>query len=68
MKSRAYRVYVTDVLQAATKNTAKAVNGLYIADRWFDLIRPQPKRTGEEIAAEVIKKAGLKVVNRAELI
>lgn len=36
--------------------------------RWTDVITPkkQDARTGAEIASDVIKKAGLKVVSRAE--
>lgn len=36
--------------------------------RWEDSINPKKQdiRTGAEIAADVIKKAGLKVVSRAE--
>lgn len=36
--------------------------------RWVDVITPkkQDTRTGAEIAADVIKKAGLKVVGKVE--
>lgn len=39
-----------------------------MTQRWADVITPknQDTRTGAEIAADVIKKAGLKVVSRAE--
>ena len=41
-----------------------------MTQRWVDVITPknQDTRTGAEIAADVIKKAGLKVVSRAEPI
>lgn len=58
----AYRVYVTDCLRTLTENTAKFAGGSYITARFFDSI-PKNKRddgrTGEEIAVEVIKRAGL---------
>lgn len=38
--------------------------------RWTDVITPkkQDARTGAEIASDVIKKAGLKVVSKAESV
>lgn len=69
-KEKSYRVYVTDCLQALSKNTAKYASGAYITDRWIDRIEPkkQDTRTGAEIAADVIKKAGLKVVRNSESV
>ena len=60
----AYRIYVTDCLRIISENTAKTVNGTYITRRYVDIFNPhvQENRTGEEIAAEVIKKAGLVVI------
>ena len=53
MKEKAYRVYVTDSLKAII-----GANSRYMD--WVSL-KPVDNRTGAEIAAEVIKKAGLKV-------
>lgn len=56
-----YEIYMTDAAYAI-------VNGLYGGKagitRYYDVIHPQPvdNRTGEEIAAEVIARLGLKAV------
>lgn len=52
-----FRVYVTDSLRAQGE-------GKYLAERWADLIRPAPRddRTPDEIAADVITRAGLTLV------
>ncbi len=49
------------------ENTARLASGSFMRERWADLIKPKKhdNRTGEEIAAEVIKKAGL-VVRKSE--
>ena len=59
----AYRIYVTDCLRMVTENTAKLSQGSYTAVKFYDIINPNPKdeRSGEEIVAEVINKAGLEV-------
>lgn len=66
MDTEAYRVYVSDCLQAIAENTAKYAGGSVIKKRYYDVINPKPvdNRTGEEIAADVIKRAGLKVVKK----
>jgi hypothetical protein len=60
----AYRIYVTDCLRMATENTAKTSQGSYTAARFYDIINPKPvdNRTGEEIAADIIKRAGIEVI------
>ena len=57
----AYRIYVTDCLRMATENTAK---GAYTVARFYDIINPKPvdNRNGEEIAADIIKRAGIEVI------
>ena len=59
-------MYVTDSLRIMGENTAKYAGGSYSQERWVDIVSPKKKdtRTGEEIVADVIKKAGLKVVNK----
>lgn len=63
----AYKIYVTDALKNISENTAKcaalASGGSYISTRYADMLKPQAidVRTGDEIAADVIKKAGLVV-------
>lgn len=63
-------MYVTDALKIIGENTARYAGGSHMTQRWADVITPknQDTRTGAEIAADVIKKAGLKVVSRAEPI
>ena len=61
----AYRIYVTDCLRIISENTAKMVNGgSYITAKFEDIINPKPadNRTGEEIAADIIKRAGIEVI------
>ena len=60
----AYRIYVTDCLRMATENTAKTSRGSYTAARFYDIINPKPvdNRSGEEIAADIIKRAGIEVI------
>lgn len=55
----AFFIYVTDSLQNAPQNK-------YMTDRFYDIIykntgRHRDTRTGDEIAAETIKKLGLKI-------
>ena len=59
-----YRIYVTNCLRIMTENTAKQVGGNYMTAEYTDLIHPKKKdnRTGNEIAADVIRNAGIKVV------
>lgn len=52
----AYRVYVTDTLKAISGANARYAD-------WIDQ-KPKDTRTGAEIAADVIKKAGLKLVKK----
>ena len=60
----AYRIYVTDCLRMVTENTAKLSQGTYTAARFYDMINQKPvvNRTGEEIAADIIKRAGIEVI------
>ena len=60
----AYRIYVTDCLRMISENTAKISGGSYITAKLADIINPQPvdNRTGEEIATDIIKRAGIEVI------
>ena len=60
----AYRIYVTDCLRMTTENTAKMSQGSYTAARFYDIINPKPvdNRSGNEIAADIIKRAGIEVI------
>ena len=60
----AYRIYVTDCLRIISENAAKLCGGSYMKVKFADIINPKPvdNRTGEEIAADIIKRAGIEVV------
>lgn len=65
IERKAYRAYVTDALKVIAENTARYAGGSYLNERYVDRIqrRSVDHRTGEEIAADIIKRCGLKVVN-----
>ena len=60
----AYRIYVSDCLRIISENTAKICGGSYITAKLADIINPKPvdNRTGEEIAADIINRAGIEVI------
>ena len=60
----AYRIYVTDCLRIISENTATLGGGSSITAKFSDIINPKPadNRTGEEIAADTIKRAGIEVI------
>ena len=60
----AYRIYVTDCLRIISENTAKMCGGSYITAKFADIINPKPvdNRAGEEIAADIINRAGIEVI------
>ena len=62
-KTEAYRIYVTGALRVVAENTARFASGNYIKARYADMIEPkkQDNRTGDEIVADIIKRAGLVV-------
>lgn len=59
MQERRYRAYVTDALMALTENTARLAGGSRMSRRWADGFKPEDDRTGDEIAAEFMARAGL---------
>ena len=55
----AYRIFVTDSLYESADHKMIPAN-----ERWIEMVRPdlfRSKRSGDEIAAEIIAKAGLVV-------
>ena len=60
----AYRIYVTDCIRMVTENTAKMSQGNYTTARFYDIINPKPvdNRSGNEIAADIIKWVGIVVI------
>ena len=60
----AYRFYVSECLRMIGENTAKVSGGPYMTAKFEEIISPKPadNRTGEEIAADIIKRAGIEVI------
>ena len=60
----AYRIYVAECLRMISENAASGGGGSHMAVKFEDIITPKPvdNRTGEEIAADIIKRAGIEVV------
>lgn len=60
----AYRIYVAECLRMIGENASSGGGGSYMAVKFEDIINPKPvdNRTGEEIAADIIKRAGIEVV------
>lgn len=57
MRETAFRLYVTDTLYYSAR-------GQILTERYADLVKitKNDNRSGEEIAADVIKRAGLVVI------
>ena len=71
-----YQVYVTDCLRLLTETAARCVmsgsNVTYIGMRYADTLerfkaKEKPEKTGDEIALEIIKKAGLSLKRGKEV-
>ena len=63
-EEKIYKVYVTDTLSFIAQNTGHFVHeGVAPGKRWIEIIEPkaEDKRTGDEVAMDVIEKLGLKV-------
>ena len=54
MRELTYRIYITNSLYYMAENKQ-------IAQKYYDIINPRPEdhRTGDEIALDVMKRAGL---------
>lgn len=62
----AFMVYVTDMLREVAENTGRFIGKTYARlPRLVDAVekKPEDNRTAEEIAADVIKRAGLTLVH-----
>lgn len=72
LKDEMYVTYVTDSLMYTVNNIQRLAGGVSIGKRYHDIVsgidKPRDTRTGEEIAADVIKRAGLEVVGIDEPI
>lgn len=62
-EEKAVTIYYAECLRVISENTANFSGGSYIQGKLKDILDPKPvdNRTGEEIAVEIIKKAGLEV-------
>ena len=63
-EEKAVKIYFSECLRIITENTAKMGGGSYITAKFADIINPKPvdNRAGEEIAADIIKRAGIEVI------
>lgn len=63
---KAYRAYMSEGLRMISETTAKRYGGSYLAVKLDDIMHPKPKdeRTGEEIAAELFSRMGIKVIQK----
>ena len=63
-EDKAVKIYYAECLRIISENTAKMGGGSYITVKLADIIDPKPvdNRTGEEIAADIIKQAGIEVI------
>ena len=62
-EDKAVKNYYAECLRIITENTARMCEGSYITAKLSDILNPKPvdNRTGEEIAADIIKQAGIEV-------
>lgn len=58
-EEKQYRIYLTDALMVIANNTARAFGGSTVTMRYSDIIKPQDTRTGDDIAVDVMQRAGL---------
>ena len=63
-EDKAIKIYYAECLRTISENTAKIRGGSYITAKIADIINPKPAdtRAGEEIAAGIIKLAGIEVI------
>lgn len=63
-EDKAVKIYYAECLRIITENTAKIGGGSYITVKLSDILNPKQveNRIGEEIAADIIKRAGIEVI------
>ena len=63
-EDKAVKIYYAECLRIISENTAKIGGGSYITVKLDDILNPKQveNRTGEEIAADIIKRAGIEVI------
>lgn len=62
----ACRIYVTDALKVIAENTSNFAGGSTLTVRYADILNGKgaDNRTAQEIADDVIKRAGLEVIKK----
>lgn len=60
-EKKAYRNYMADGIKCISETIANVYGGTYMENRLADLMDTTPEKTGDEIALEVITRAGLKL-------
>lgn len=62
-QTEAYRIYVTDCLMYLNRSVSEQYGGSYKTIRYAEMVAPQKQdnRTGDEIAEDIIRRAGLKI-------
>lgn len=58
-EEKIYRAYIADALMHICNNIANGIGGITIGTRYIDLGKPADTRTGDDIAVDVIQRAGL---------
>ena len=63
-EDKAVKIYYAECLRIISENSAKMCGGSYMKAKFTDIINPKPadNRTGEEIVADIIKRAGIEVI------
>lgn len=59
-EEKRYRAYVTDALMAIAENTSRFAGGRHMTARWADGDPDREEVSGDAIALEVIRRAGLR--------
>lgn len=64
LEREAYKTYLAECLRMVTENTAKSAGGRYMNLSFAEMLHPKPEdaRTSDEIVADIIKGAGLTIV------
>lgn len=60
-RKEAFEIYLTDAVKCIGDTLANIHGGSHMRSRFAEFFEEKDKRTGNEIAADVIKRAGLKI-------
>ncbi len=63
-EEKQFRAYLTDVLMYMNNSIANRFGGMVISKRYIDLNKPEDNRSGDEIAVDVMQRAGLTFANK----